>query len=89
MDQDLLDHGRRIAALERKVSELYRRLGQEEPLEPGSGFGFPDEPATVSADEDPRLLELIRAGKKIEAIKRVRELTGLGLKEAKDFLDSL
>jgi hypothetical protein len=28
---DILDHGRRTAALERKVSELYERLAQAEP----------------------------------------------------------
>jgi ribosomal protein L7/L12 len=32
---------------------------------------------------------LLAGGNKIEAIKRVRELTGLGLKEAKDYVDSL
>lgn len=38
---------------------------------------------------DPEVLRLVRAGHKIEAIKRVRELTGLGLKEAKDYVESL
>ena len=32
---------------------------------------------------------LLAGGNKIAAIKRVRELTGLGLKEAKDYVDSL
>lgn len=32
---------------------------------------------------------LLAAGQAIDAIKRVRELTGLGLKEAKDFVDAL
>jgi len=32
---------------------------------------------------------LLAAGRKIEAVKRVRELTGLGLKEAKDYVDAL
>ena len=32
---------------------------------------------------------LLNSGKKIEAIKRVREQTGLGLKEAKDLVDAL
>lgn len=32
---------------------------------------------------------LLAAGKKIEAVKLVRERTGLGLKEAKDFVDGL
>jgi ribosomal protein L7/L12 len=33
--------------------------------------------------------ELVARGRKVEAIKRVRELSGMGLKEAKDFVDSL
>ncbi len=33
--------------------------------------------------------ELLAGGNKLEAIKRVRELTGLGLKEAKDYVESL
>ena len=32
---------------------------------------------------------LVRAGRKIEAIKRYREETGVGLKEAKDAVDRL
>jgi hypothetical protein len=41
---------------------------------------------------DPLELEirpLIASGEKIEAIKRVRERTGMGLKEAKDYVESL
>ena len=36
-----------------------------------------------------RIAELIRQGKKIEAIKLLRETTGIGLKEAKDEVDRL
>jgi ribosomal protein L7/L12 len=86
--QDLLDHGRRIAELERKVSELYKRLGQAEPAGFGDGSGF-SEPASMVASEDPRLVELITAGKDIQAIKLYRELTGTGLAEAKDAVDGL
>lgn len=42
--------------------------------------------------QDPRLDEvagLARAGRKIEAIKTYREVTGAGLKEAKDAVDRL
>jgi ribosomal protein L7/L12 len=35
------------------------------------------------------LRELVRKGKKISAIKRYREVTGVGLKEAKDAVDRL
>ncbi|MFO0594496.1 MAG: ribosomal protein L7/L12 [Myxococcaceae bacterium] len=33
--------------------------------------------------------QLLRAGRKIEAIKRYRELTGVGLREAKDAVEAL
>lgn len=35
----------------------------------------------------PEVVELLLRGKKIQAIKRVRELTGWGLKEAKDYAE--
>lgn len=44
------------------------------------------EPADSQLDE---IKSLLKAGKKIEAIKRVREETGRGLKEAKDLVDAI
>jgi ribosomal protein L7/L12 len=85
---DLLDHGRRIAQLERKVTELYKRLGQAEPADFSDDAGF-SEPASVVAAEDPRLIELIQAGDEMKAIKLYRELTGVGLAEAKDAVEGL
>ena len=38
---------------------------------------------------DEKIVELMRAGQKIEAIKLYREQTGVGLKEAKDYVESL
>jgi ribosomal protein L7/L12 len=87
--EDILNHGQRIATLERKVAELYKRLGQAEP-EFGGGLTFAsDQPASVTAGEDPRLIELIQGDRKIEAIKLYRELTGVGLAEAKDAVERL
>jgi len=44
-------------------------------------------------DQEPRysdaVLQAVDSGRTIEAIKRLREETGLGLKEAKDAVDSL
>ncbi|MER6982892.1 ribosomal protein L7/L12 [Streptomyces carpinensis] len=43
-------------------------------------------------EDDPRLDEvsgLVRAGKRIEAIKAYREATGAGLKEARDAVDRM
>ncbi|GAB4216050.1 MAG: hypothetical protein OHK0022_56690 [Roseiflexaceae bacterium] len=45
-------------------------------------------PAT-DATADPEVRALVAQGNKIAAIKRVRELTGLGLKEAKDLVDRM
>jgi ribosomal protein L7/L12 len=46
--------------------------------------------ATVSRDDIPAdVIGLVAAGKKIRAIKRYRELTGAGLREAKVIIDSL
>jgi ribosomal protein L7/L12 len=38
---------------------------------------------------DEKIMELMKAGQKIEAIKLYREKTGCGLKEAKDYVESL
>ncbi len=46
----------------------------------------PDQPASESEDE---VLNLMRSGKKISAIKAYRERTGVGLKEAKDAVEAL
>jgi ribosomal protein L7/L12 len=86
--ENILDHGRRIAELERKVSELYKRLGQAEPSGFGTDSGF-SEPASVTASEDPRVIELLQSGEQIQAIKLYRELTGVGLAEAKDACDRM
>ena len=43
----------------------------------------------MSDDARIRRLALVNDGKKIHAIKRYRELTGVGLKEAHDAVDEL
>ena len=68
----------RIRRLEQQVDHLYRHLGLA-PL-PGAGG---------STSTDAELLALVNDGKKIHAIKRYRELTGVGLKEAHDAVDEL
>ena len=35
------------------------------------------------------MAELLRSGNKLEAIKLYREITGVGLKEAKDAVDAM
>jgi ribosomal protein L7/L12 len=46
----------------------------------------PSPPGQLGADATPE--QLVRAGRKIEAIKKYRELTGLGLRDAKDAIEA-
>ena len=48
-----------------------------------------DGPATVDAEQDEELVELLRSRQKIAAIKLYREQAGCGLKEAKEYVESL
>ncbi len=45
-------------------------------------------PASLSRTPSPDVVRAIQQGNKIEAIRLMREQTGLGLKEAKDAVDS-
>jgi ribosomal protein L7/L12 len=45
-------------------------------------------PAAPADAMSPEIIGLIRAGKKIQAIKAYRQLTGLGLAEAKDAVEA-
>jgi ribosomal protein L7/L12 len=83
-DQDLSHAQQRIAALERKVSDLYERIGKEEPQFGSADEGTGGGRALSAADQDPEIIKFVQEGKEIQAIKRYRELTGLGLAEATD-----
>jgi ribosomal protein L7/L12 len=57
-----------------------------------SNGNFPDSTASgnqLSVREREEMLELLRQGKKIHAIKICRNLTGCGLKEAKEMVETL
>lgn len=72
---------RRLDRMEHKLDLLLRHLDVPQPG-PVIGQG-PD----IAIDQD--VVTLARAGRKIEAIKRYRELTGVGLKEAKDAVERI
>jgi ribosomal protein L7/L12 len=59
---------------------------------PGRRKVIYEAPRTVLAADpaaDAELVEHLRAGRKLDAIKRHRELYGTGLKEAKDAVEAL
>jgi ribosomal protein L7/L12 len=74
-EADILLLKSRINELEDRLNFLYRRLNIDY-LDPNS------DPALA-----PQVQEALRRGNKIEAIKIYRELTGVGLAEAKDAID--
>lgn len=92
-----------IAAIILAAIVLLRRLFGHKPIEPFSRQPpklLPKDGGTVTAeiegqefDIDPAVLDEVRrltdSGQKIEAIKHLREATGLGLTEAKEIVDSL
>ena len=43
----------------------------------------------LTNDDRAKILGLLKSGNKIEAVKLVREISGLGLKESKDFVEAL
>jgi ribosomal protein L7/L12 len=69
---------RRLAVLEQQVRFLSQTLEVACPPFGSDAAGLPAE-----------VVELAHRGRKIEAIKLLRELTGMGLAEAKATLDSL
>ena len=68
----------------RQLEEQVERLSAQAGL-PWSAAMTPGATAGV----DPEVVALASQGKKIEAIKRYRELTGVGLAEARDAVDRL
>jgi ribosomal protein L7/L12 len=92
-----------IAAIIVVAFVLLRRLFGRKPIEPFSQQPpkrIPKQGGTVTAEIggqeleiDAAILDEVRrladAGQKIEAIKHLRDATGLGLTEAKEIVDSL
>ena len=76
-ETDILLLKSRINELEDRLKFLYRRLNIE--------YADPNSDPALS----PQVQDALRRGNKIEAIKIYRELTGVGLAEAKQAVDNL
>jgi ribosomal protein L7/L12 len=90
--RELIAQGQKIEAI-KKVREA-KRLSLKDAkdyvdilIRPLSSFSPSGEVSEETLEFEVR--ELLARGRKIEAIKKVRELTDWGLKEAKDFVDSI
>ena len=91
--QNLVDQGRKVEAVKR-VREL-TDWGLKEAKDYVDSLARSTSPSMDSAVGVSRetlefeVRELLARDRKIDAIKKVRELTNWGLKEAKDFVDSM
>ena len=74
-ETDILALKSRINELEDRLKFIYRRLNIE--------YADPNSDPVLS----PQIQEALRRGNKIEAIKIYREMTGVGLAEAKQVID--
>lgn len=74
-----------ISALKRKVRNQEKRLNQLAKL-----TGYEELSSTMVSDElKDQAIQLKRDGKKVEAIKKIRVQTQMGLLEAKHYVDEL
>ncbi|KAA3646230.1 MAG: hypothetical protein DWQ07_08385 [Chloroflexi bacterium] len=95
--RSLVEDGRKIEAIKRvrelsgaglKEAKDYIDYMAKQPA-------FGDQESTllsfeeVMRDHEGELRDMLRNKGKIQAIKRVRQLTGTGLKEAKDFIENI
>lgn len=96
--RELLEIKQRLSLIEARLEQLFTHL-QVEPLKRPLGdggesggegwWGGSGGEGGESAGPSEKVLELIRKGKKIEAVKAHHEETGLGLAESKKAIDAL
>jgi ribosomal protein L7/L12 len=75
-ESQVIKLNQRVATLEHQVEFLMKHLGVKYDGAPDAGVS-------------PEVMELVRRGDKLRAINAFREETGVGLKEAKEFIESL
>ena len=71
-----------LTRLENRVNYLFQELGLEEKYQA-------EQAQSASQLGMAEVVALLRLSRKIEAIKLYRQMTGTGLKEAKDAVDSM
>jgi ribosomal protein L7/L12 len=87
------DDAARLDRLERQVQFLLQHIGVDPDIAAADGAAFdgavPMSGPVAGPAMSPDIVALVAAGKPIEAIKLYRQVTGAGLKEAKDVIDGM
>ncbi|MCL2848773.1 MAG: ribosomal protein L7/L12 [Micrococcales bacterium] len=76
---------RAYLSLEARVASLEAAVAR---LQGATAANVQDAPPWDTFDRESEARALAAAGRKIEAIKRVRDATGWGLKQVKDYVDA-
>jgi ribosomal protein L7/L12 len=79
--RELLEIKQRLALVEARLEQLFQHLN----IAPraGASGGFASDSTELAPDDDPEIQDLLAKGNEVQAIKRYRELTGVGIAEAK------
>ncbi len=89
--RELLELKQRIALLEARLQQVFEHLDLKPQQSAAGGDdwwgGSGEEGDAPDPMDDPEIQDLLVKGNEVQAIKRYRELTGLGLKEAKDAIE--
>jgi len=90
--RELLELKQRLALIEARLQQLFEHLDVEpraSAVGEGGGWwgGSGDEGAASDPASNPEIQDLLAKGNKVQAIKRYRELTGVGLKEASEAIE--
>jgi ribosomal protein L7/L12 len=85
--EELLEIKQRLALIETRLQQLFEHLDLRPRETAGGGWSGGGEGDMPDPATDPEIQDLLAKGNEIQAIKRYRELTGLGLAEAKEAIE--
>lgn len=80
LNMEISKLSQKIKDQQKQLDKLYHLTGQEEIF---------DNKVNLSQETKLHILELVHSGKKIQAIKEVREATNSSLVDAKNYVDKL
>lgn len=84
---ELIERGEKVKAIKLAREHLGLGLAEAKELVEGLGRDARDVPGAAAAGADDEVDRLLRARKKIDAVRAYRERAGCGLKEAKDAIE--